>query len=119
MAGSYPKAGRCVVDVKPAFGTRLGHGPRPRMESERGLAVVLLVVTFGLALGGCISQAEMLAKHRQACLTYGFAPGSEGYANCLLQLDIGDYGYSHHGRPSSGMPHPATRVIAPTDPAPR
>ena len=64
-------------------------------------------------LGGCISPAEMAARHRQACLTYGFTPGTEAFANCLLQLDVGDYGYSHHGRNVAPfMPHPGPPPVA-------
>lgn len=56
-----------------------------------------------LALGtvllmGCIGPREMLARHQTACRAYGFTPGTEGYANCLLYLDAGDHGFSHHGR---------------------
>jgi hypothetical protein len=31
-------------------------------------------------------------------------PGSQGFANCLLQLEMADHGYSHHGRPGSFWP---------------
>lgn len=60
---------------------------------------VLVAVTLGsFLLSACISRQEMLARHRAACVTYGFTPGTEQYSNCLLQLDVGDYGYGHHGR---------------------
>lgn len=79
-----------------------------RRSAQLGAAAAALAATS--ALGGCISAAEMQARHRQACLTYGFTPGTEGYANCLLQLDVGDYGYGHHGRRPL-MPHPAPAPI--------
>ena len=61
--------------------------------------VALLGVTAaGLLLSGCISAQEMALRHRSACERYGFTPGSEAYSNCLLQLDVGEYGYSHHGK---------------------
>ena len=51
-----------------------------------------------LLLGGCVSRQEMALRNRSTCEGYGFTPGSEAYSNCLLQLDIGDYGYTHHGK---------------------
>lgn len=61
---------------------------------------LLRVAVGALSLGliGCVSPREMYARHERACSTYGFQPGTEGYANCLLQLEVSDYGYSHHGR---------------------
>ena len=60
--------------------------------------VLFGIVGAGLLLGGCISRQEMALRHRSACESYGFTPGTQAYSNCLLQLDMGDYGYSHHGR---------------------
>lgn len=61
---------------------------------------VLAAIVLGssLLLSACISRQEMLVRHQAACVNYGFTPGTEQYSNCLLQLDVGDYGYSHHGR---------------------
>lgn len=81
-------------------------------RAPRGFTVAVSASLLSVILSGCISAAEMAARHRQACVTYGFAPGSEAYANCLLQLDVGDYGYGHHGRPRL-MSHPYT-APAPT-----
>lgn len=98
-------------------------GPRPATgEQDRSLhppkrfAVTASAALLLVVLSGCVSAAEMAARHRQACVTYGFSPGTEAYANCLLQLDVGDYGYGHHGRPRP-MPHPYT-TPAPAPPAP-
>ncbi|MES2137230.1 MAG: hypothetical protein V4502_09255 [Pseudomonadota bacterium] len=52
---------------------------------------------LAIALTGCITPAQMQARHAATCASYGFAPGSEGYALCMLQLDMADHGYSHHG----------------------
>ncbi len=76
-------------------------------RAPRRFAVTAAVALLSVLLSGCVSAAEMAARHRQACLTYGFSPGTEAYANCLLQLDVGDYGYGHHGR-SRLAPHPYT-----------
>lgn len=74
----------------------------------RRFGLMLFVTTSaGVLLGGCISRQEMALRHRAACETYGFTPGTEPYANCLLQLDVGDYGYGHHGRRRAWAPsHP-------------
>lgn len=96
---------------------QIGRGPAAHQQDRtwraptRG-AVTVSAALLSLVLSGCISAAEMAARHRQACVTYGFSPGTEAYANCLLQLDVGDYGYGHHGRPRV-MPHPST-APAPT-----
>lgn len=66
--------------------------------TPHSVALCVTATLAGLFLTGCISRQEMLARHRAACVTYGFAPGTEPYANCLLQLEVGDYGYGHHGR---------------------
>jgi hypothetical protein len=65
----------------------------------------LLVIALPAAvLGGCIGRQEMLFRHETTCSAYGFVPGSQGFANCLLQLEMADHGYSHHGRPGSFWP---------------
>lgn len=91
---------------------QIGRGPGAQQQDRiwrtpKGFAVAASAALLSLLLSGCISAAEMAARHRQACVTYGFSPGTEAYANCLLQLDVGDYGYGHHGRPRL-MPHPYT-----------
>ena len=65
---------------------------------NRHQLTLLGVAATGLLLTGCISRQEMALRHRSACESYGFTPDTEAYFNCLLQLDAGDYGYSHHGR---------------------
>lgn len=77
--------------------------------------VLLLVALPATALGGCIGRQEMLARHETTCAAYGFIPGSQGFANCLLQLEMSDYGYSHHGRRGNFWPG----TMPPPTPAPR
>lgn len=101
--------------------TETGPGPAANEQdftwrAPKRFAVIASAALLSVVLSGCISAAEMAARHRQACVTYGFTPGTEAYANCLLQLDVGDYGYSHHGRPRL-MPHPYT-TPAPAPQAP-
>ncbi|MFZ5683400.1 MAG: hypothetical protein ACOY9C_02065 [Pseudomonadota bacterium] len=105
MAGSICRRSRLR---QPAGVVRTGYAAYKRLA--RSVALVVVPV----ALSGCITAAEMAARHRQACLTYGFTPGTDAYANCLLQLDIGDYGYSHHGRARPRLP----RAFSAPAPAP-
>jgi len=65
---------------------------------RKSIAVFVAITSGSLLHSGCITRQEMLVRHRAACVTYGFTPGTEQYSNCLLQLDVGDYGYGHHGR---------------------
>jgi len=78
-------------------------------------AFKLLAISTSLVLSGCVSPREMAARHRAACASYGFQPGTESYANCLLQLDVGDYGYGHH---RCGVPLFPARHQAPAPPPP-
>lgn len=79
----------------------------------RRLVMLLLVTGPAALLGGCIGRQEMMARHEATCTAYGFVPGSQGFANCLLQLEMSDYGYSHHGRRNhfwpGMMPPPVTQ----------
>lgn len=47
-----------------------------------------LALIFLLAiLGGCASKAErMEARYGDDCRELGFTPGTEGYANCLINM---------------------------------
>lgn len=52
--------------------------------------LALTVATLGLlAVGGCVtSPAELRAADEGQCRSYGFRDRSEGFANCLLKLDL-------------------------------
>jgi hypothetical protein len=38
-----------------------------------------------LALAACVSPEERAAMDRQRCAGFGFAPGTDGFANCMMQ----------------------------------
>lgn len=99
----------CSIPLRPAS-RFLGSGPQLRHRRVPPTRVVSTAALGArmLSLGGCTSAAEMATRHRQACVTYGFQPGTEAYANCLLQLDVSDYGLAHHGRAALAMPHPSS-----------
>ena len=86
-----------------------------------GLQIASFVSVAALPLlTGCISQQEMMLRHKAACASYGFLEGTESYSNCLLQLDVGDHGYGHHrgrmfrhGHPGSMAP-PAAATAPPS-----
>jgi hypothetical protein len=85
---------------------------------NRHQMTLLSVTATGLLLSGCISPQEMVLRHRAACESYGFTPGTEAYSNCLLRLDMGDYGYSHHGRQRAGRYAPLEEPLPPASPEP-
>jgi hypothetical protein len=47
----------------------------------------LVLLALGLAVAGCTSAADIAARDQERCANRGFAPHSDLYANCLLQLD--------------------------------
>ncbi len=68
-----------------------------------GRSSILIVSSLMLlALGGCIGRREMAARHYETCLAFGFAPNTDYFANCLLQLEMADHGYARHGSPYLG-----------------
>lgn len=54
------------------------------MEIGKLAAVALLA----LAGSGCVTDAELRAADEARCRSFGFRTSSEGFANCLLQLDL-------------------------------
>lgn len=48
------------------------------------------IAALGLALlaSGCVSLAERRALDEERCRSYGFRPGSEAFASCLLEVDL-------------------------------
>ncbi len=40
------------------------------------------------SLGGCITPAEQRAADEGRCRSYGFRPGSDPFANCLMEVDL-------------------------------
>jgi len=67
---------------------------------------LVIVLGSALTLTGCVTPGQMQARHSATCQSYGFMPGSEGYAFCMLQLDLADHGYSHHGVGQASWPYP-------------
>lgn len=44
-----------------------------------------IVLTAGLlALAGCVSPEEQRAADQQTCAGYGFAPGTDAFAHCMM-----------------------------------
>ena len=48
----------------------------------------LAVVAISITLTGCVTTAEQLAGDDQQCHAYGFTSGSQGYAQCRMNLDM-------------------------------
>ncbi len=43
---------------------------------------------LALACSSCVTLEERRAADEARCRSYGFKPGSEGFSNCLLQIDL-------------------------------
>lgn len=50
------------------------------------IAAPILCVAVG-ALSGCESPEAIRAHDQSTCTSYGFAPGSEGFAKCMMRQD--------------------------------
>jgi hypothetical protein len=48
----------------------------------------LTALGLAVVLGGCMTAAEMRAADEARCRSYGFRAGSEGFANCLMEIDL-------------------------------
>jgi hypothetical protein len=83
----------------PARGTERG-----RVTNERSavsLRGMVLLAGLAASLSACVpSHQELLARDRQDCTGFGFQPGSQAYAECLLRLDAArqshGHSYAHH-----------------------
>ncbi len=56
------------------------------MQTRLGFALAPLLLVAA-TLGGCASSVDRDADNRQACVSYGFEPGTESFANCMTQSD--------------------------------
>lgn len=50
------------------------------------MKVALLLLTLPL-LVACASKKERFREYRHACKEYGFAPGTDDYAECMQKFD--------------------------------
>jgi hypothetical protein len=59
------------------------------METRLGfaLAPLLLGLCVAAMLGGCASSENRDAGNRQACVNYGYQPGTDSFATCMMQSD--------------------------------
>lgn len=78
-------------------------------------SVLLVSGLMVLLLGGCISRREMAARHYETCRAFGFTPGTDYFGGCMLQLEMADHGYGHHGAPNlrTGQYPPSTALPTP------
>lgn len=49
------------------------------------LAVAVCGLSLALVLGGCVSPEQQRGRDQGDCASYGFQPGSDAYANCMMQ----------------------------------
>lgn len=48
---------------------------------------ILPILLLPLAITGCVSTEDQQAADRQKCSSYGFAPGTDAFANCMMNSD--------------------------------
>lgn len=77
------------------------------MMSLRTRIAALAVLATLPVLGGCVSPVERRVADEELCRSYGFRPGSDGFAKCLQNIDLdrsanrreflnrGSYGYGY------------------------
>lgn len=46
----------------------------------------ILIITFLVALSSCTNEPTQTVE--QQCAGYGFKPGTDGFANCLMEKDL-------------------------------
>lgn len=51
-------------------------------------AIWLIALGLAAALGGCMTAAEQRSADEARCRSYGFKPGAESFANCLMEVDL-------------------------------
>ena len=58
------------------------------MEIYRQMKRIALAAALGLLTCNCAQLGQMIRdQEAAACTSYGFQPGTESFANCLLQVD--------------------------------
>ena len=62
-------------------------------QLRRGISCVipasaLLVLCCVLEVGACTSPEEQRAQDQARCSGYGFQPGSESFAHCMMRVDM-------------------------------
>ncbi len=48
----------------------------------------IAAIALALAASGCITPAEQRAIDEARCSSYGFRPKTDGFASCLLDVDL-------------------------------
>ena len=84
MPGSPPSSGS---SESPLAARSLPHD-MPVMALPLRLPALLALALVLPALGGCVSPQERRAEDEAQCRSYGFRPGTDGFANCLQNRDL-------------------------------
>ena len=53
------------------------------------MRTLLVLIAATVMLSGCMGRSpdQRFAEAQNACTGYGFRPGTDNYANCMMQLD--------------------------------
>lgn len=54
----------------------------------RTLSSLLILSSIGLGLGACTSPEQQMQADAAACQSYGFAPGTPDFANCVQREQL-------------------------------
>jgi hypothetical protein len=70
--------------------TILDRVARPTRAATRAICLrVIAVASLGVILDGCVDPAQVRAQQHaadeQQCAGYGFQPGTDAYANCMMK----------------------------------
>lgn len=54
------------------------------------MKLLIIVAATGLILAGCATTTpeERTASAQGSCVGYGFQPGTDGFASCMMQMDL-------------------------------
>ncbi len=60
--------------------------PTHRLRAALRLAATIAAL---VTLAGCVSDAELRQQDEAQCASYGFKPGTDAFATCLQQENLG------------------------------
>ena len=88
------------------------------MVRDRAWRLALVVVAVA-ALAGCVSDAELRQQDEAQCTSYGFKPGTDAFAGCLQQENLGRRYRLEQYQAWPGPPYWWNMPVPPPTPPPR
>lgn len=53
----------------------------------KSASLIVAAAVMAAPLASCVTSEELAARDYEACVEYGFTPGTDAFANCRLELD--------------------------------